>query len=89
MDEKVYIKAFNQGYRLKEHLPEFFDTLVSAIIDNSEYKQGLKAGGEQFVLDSSKLKEVAKFVGHKNYHINSNKKNKDVHYKDDHSLERD
>lgn len=44
MEEKRYIKLFNQGYFLSKNEPKVFSKLLKAVRENKEVYQALKAG---------------------------------------------
>lgn len=48
MNEKQFIKGFNNGYFLAEERPELLNTLLTGITtENSSYLEGLQEGRKQ------------------------------------------
>lgn len=61
MNEDNYIKGFNAGYLMQEKSPELYKQLSDGINKDSDFINGLKDGGEQFINDarSTLMKEKA------------------------------
>ncbi len=51
MEDQQYIKGFNQGYLLKQHKTELYQTMTNGIVGDSPYKEGFLDGGKQFELE--------------------------------------
>lgn len=51
-----YKKGFNQGYTLKQHMPEILDGLnvPNNVKNSNDYIQGMKDGGNQFAIDKER-----------------------------------
>ena len=59
MNEERYISGFNAGYLMQEKDPDLFKKLNENLSVKSEFIEGMKAGGEQFVKDTvSNLKKT-------------------------------
>jgi len=63
-----YVQGFNNGYIIRKNHPLLMKTLTKGIKENSEYVEGLKAGGSQYEsemkLMMSKFKQV-RITAHK------------------------
>lgn len=53
-----YVKAFNVGYMLREHLPEFVKEISPAINGVSKTSEGFKAGVNQYELQHNSLLQI-------------------------------
>jgi hypothetical protein len=57
MNEDKYIKGFNAGYLMQEKDPDLFKKLNENLSLKSEFIEGMKAGGEQYIKEATtKLK---------------------------------
>lgn len=52
--EKQYIQAFNNGYVLAQHEPDFSDMLTPSLTPINSYLQGFLAGSKQHELETNK-----------------------------------
>ncbi|MEM6767520.1 MAG: hypothetical protein AAF655_21465 [Bacteroidota bacterium] len=48
MEEKRYIKLFNQGYFLSKNEPKVFSKLLKSVSENKEVYLALKAGEAEY-----------------------------------------
>lgn len=48
-----YIKGFNEGYALAQHMPEISEKLPQSL-GSTERGQGFKAGRDQYILEKEK-----------------------------------
>lgn len=60
--DPVYLKGFNEGYTIAEHMPELAQVLAN-VEGKSERLNGLKAGQSQYHKDQAK--EIKKYISHK------------------------
>ena len=56
MNEQQYIKAFNQGYVLSKHKPEFIEIVKASPDSSVDYFQAILAGAKQYEKDMAKEK---------------------------------
>lgn len=59
MNEKEYLKGFNQGYLFRRHKPLLYETVSKGLVNDDYYKQGFQDGGKEYDLERGKklLKE--------------------------------
>lgn len=48
MEDKEYIKGFNQGYLFKQHKPLLYETVSKGLVEETPYRDGFRDGGKQY-----------------------------------------
>lgn len=54
MNEQEYTKAFNYGYKFKEHNPVLFETISNGLVEDNDFRQGFRDGGKQYEIERTK-----------------------------------
>ncbi len=53
-EEKLFVKGFNDGYKLRQHEPALLNTLLKGVSGHSPRLDGIRAGSNQWEHDAER-----------------------------------